>query len=463
MIHLRAVLPRVPPVNLHLPRPHGIPTLAGMPHKALGRSLATLDRGIAREVGARIRAERLKAGLTQARLAEGRYTKAYVSALENGLAKPSLAALTFIAGRLGLPVTHFLGEDRPTWTRLEADLWLASGDWQKAVDAYTDLLDQESHPVRKAELERGLAEALCRLERPAEVLHLASSAAAAFEATNRPADAAAARYWLGYAFYQLEDDAEARSIFRSLLDLVRGGLAVLPDWEVRLLIGLATIEGRNGDPARALAYLEEARSAVEGLDDRRRATFLTSLAIGYRERGDFEAAIGAAAQAIARFRELESDREVAILENELALVHLAMGSTDRATAHAERSEAIFRRLGDERGRAHIVETRAQIALAAGDLATAVSLASEARDVADATGNRKASISGALTQSRALRRLGDLPSAAATLETAAAHAREHRRSAQLREVLTEWAEVVAELGDASAAYALTREALQLGRG
>jgi transcriptional regulator with XRE-family HTH domain len=433
-----------------------------MPHKALGRSLATLDRGIAREVGNRIRAERLKAGLTQARLAEGRYTKAYISALENGLAKPSLAALSFIAGRLGLPVTHFLGEERPAWTRLEADLHLASGDWQRAVDAYTELLDEEKHAIRRAELERGLAEALCRLERPADVLRLAASAAAAFDAANRPADAAAARYWLGYAFYQLEDDAEARSIFRALLDLVRGGLAMLPDWEARLLIGLATIEGRSGDPARALAYLEEARAAIDGLDDRRRAVFLTSLAIGYRERGDFEAAIGIAGQAIARFRELDGDREVAVLENELALVNLAMGASERALAHAERSDEIFRRVGDERGRAHIIETRAQIALATGDLPTALSLGTDAQDLADRTGNRKAWISAALTRARAFRQSGDGAAAAGALEAAAERAREHQRPSQLRDILTEWADVLAELGDAKSAYALSREALQLGR-
>ena len=65
------------------------------------RSLAAEDRDLAEQIGVRLRAARLRAGLTQREVAEGRYTKAYVSALENGLIKPSMAALRFLAERLG--------------------------------------------------------------------------------------------------------------------------------------------------------------------------------------------------------------------------------------------------------------------------------------------------------------------------------------------------------------------------
>ena len=433
-----------------------------MPHKSLGRSLAVLDRGIAREVGGRIRTARTKAGLTQAKLAEGRYTKAYISALENGLSKPSLAALSFIADRLGLPVTHFLSSSEPSWSRLEADLRLASGDWQAAIDAYTDLLDREANPTRRAELQRGLAEASCRLDRPDDAIAAAAAAAAAFDAANRPQDAAAARYWLATAFYEREDDAEARSILRTLLDQVRGGLDVLPDWEARLLIALATVDGRSGDPSRALAYLHEAKGVVDGLDDRRRATYLTSLAIGYRERGDLEAAMSTASQAIARFRELDGDREIAVLENELALTYMGLGALDRARTHAAAAEDRVRALGDERTRAHVLETRAQIALASGDLAGAESLASAALDLATANDNRKAAISASITLARIARDGGDSALSAARLEAAAELARKHARPHQLREVLTEWSDVLSELGDDRGAYRLSREALQLGR-
>jgi tetratricopeptide (TPR) repeat protein len=432
-----------------------------METQARGRSLARLDVGLAREIGARLRAQRARAGLTQSQLAEGRYTKAYVSALEKGLAKPSMAALSFFAARLGVSAASLVDGNVPAWTRLEADLRLASGDFAAAIDAYGALLEREAVGLRRAELECGLAEASCRLERSSDALRYASAAAAGFDALGRPSDAFAARYWQGYALLQQGNDGEARSIFRALLDRLRAGLAVEPGFAGRLLIALATTDSFAGEPARALTYLDEARSLVGDFDDRRQATYLTSLAIGYRESGDFEAAIGLANQALARFQAAEGDREIAVLDNELALTHLALGSIERARGHAALAEERFRRLGEEFWRAHVVETSAQIELAAGSPDGAARLALDARQIADSTHNHKAFISSGLTLARAHRQLGDPTSAIIDLEQAAARAREHDRRAQLRTVLTEWADLLAEQGDVGAAYQLTREALALG--
>ena len=462
MIYPRAVQPRAPPVNSLLLGDVDVGYSGPVPHKSLGRSLAKLDRGIAVEVGARIKVARLAAGLTQARLAEGRYTKAYISALENGLSKPSLAALTFIAGRLSLPVTHFLDQASPAWSRLEADLRLASGDWLVAADAYRGLLESETHPTRRAELERGLAEALFRLDQPKEALRLASSAAAAFDAVGAAADAAAARYWMAGAFIVLDNETEARSILRALLDQVRGGLKVEPDWEVRILIALANADGRGGEESRALGYLEEARALVADVDDRRRAVFTHSLAASYRERGDLEAAVRLANQAMAQYRAMFLEREVAMLENELALNYMGLGSLERARSFAAAAEQRMRAVGDERGRAHVVETRAQISLAEGDLTGAAAIAAEALDLATREGNQKAAVSASLTLARIARKAGDPKLAAERMEAAAGLAREHARPQQLRDILTEWSDVVSELGDDAAAYRLSREALRLGR-
>ena len=202
------------------------------------------------------------------------------------------------------------------------------------------MLDDETHMLGRAALQRGLAEALCRLERPAEALVVASEAAATFEEAGQKADAADARYWQASALFQLENDDEARSLLRQLLDDVRAGLMVEPDFGVRLLISLAMVETREREPGKALGYLDEARALVSGLDEHRRGIFLASLAMNYRATGDYEAAVATGNQALSRFRASEAEREVSRLENELALVHLALGSIGRAREHAESADRI---------------------------------------------------------------------------------------------------------------------------
>ncbi len=203
---------------------------------------------VARRVGHRIRAERQRIGLTQAQVADGRYTPAYISALERGLAKPSMAALTFLSERLGVAVTDLVAEERPAASRLEADLLLASGRHQEALDRYDDLLGSGEGADRRhrAELLRGRAEALCRLQRGEDAIRPAAEAAEAFDGLSAGADAASARYWLAFAHYLADNPAEARGILVDLLAGNRAGLEVAPDFRFRLLTALGIVETWDG-------------------------------------------------------------------------------------------------------------------------------------------------------------------------------------------------------------------------
>lgn len=408
--------------------------------------------------GRRLKAARLSAGLTQTRLADGRYTKGFISALENGLSQPSVAALDFLAERLGVTASELLGSGSGRWSRVEADLRLAAGDWQAALDAYDRLLEAEAHPVRRASVQLCRAEALARLDRPAEGVTAAAEATGVFLANKRVGEAALARYWQASALYRLENADEARALLRLVLEFARSGAAVEPDLEVRALIGLAMIDSREGRSERALSFLEEARAQVDGLDDRRRAAYLESLAISYRESGDYEAAVSTATQAIAYFRAAEDGLEVALLDNELALTLLALGSLERARSHAVAAHAGMASIGNETRLANVLETEAQVALAMDDLDEAERLATAAIEAAGPTGNNKAAISATITRGRIARRRGDPAGAAAILEEAVASARSLGRSAQLKEALVELSEVVAEQGDPRRAYELVREVL-----
>ncbi|MFN2483973.1 MAG: tetratricopeptide repeat protein [Candidatus Limnocylindria bacterium] len=413
---------------------------------------------LAERIGARLREARLRSGMSQQQLAGDRYTKAFVSAIEHGASRPSMAALTFFAERLGVSPASLLGHEPPGWNRLEADMQLAIGNWRPAADAYLALLETETEPIARAELLCGAAEALCRLDRGREAIAAASEASELFSRAGLHADGALATYWLAFGLYQTDNGDEARALLRGLLDRLRAGLDADPDLRVRVLIALSLVESRAGEHATAVTYLEEARGLAGDLDDRRRASFLFSLAISYRETGDNEAAIRAGTQSLALYRAAGAAFETASIENDLALAYLALGNLTRASELTDAARRQFEATGDARWLAHVSDTQAQIALADGRVDTAVDRAAEAIAFAERSSNDKALGSALLTRARAARRAGRLDAAAADFERAASLLRARGPRARLREALREWADVAADTGEHEQAYRLAREAL-----
>jgi transcriptional regulator with XRE-family HTH domain len=422
------------------------------------RSLAAEDRDLARQIGTKLRTARHAAGLTQQQVAAGRYTKAYVSALENGLIKPSMAALRFLAVRLGTTPSELLAESDTRWARLDSELRLAAGDWQSAADGFNALLDAAQGAERGRVLV-GLAEAMHRLGRGGEAVAIASEAAELLARSGLVAEARLARYWLAASHHQADNSAEARRLLEQLISDDTESAPLGADVRVRVLIALASTIMHAGEPKVALTLLEEARGIGADLDDRRRGALLHSLALGYRETGDMEAAVRNGLQSLALYRSAEAEVESASIENELALIFVGLGNLTEARRHAAAARTQFENIKQDFGLAHVSDTEGQIALAAGDARAAGERAAEAVDMARRSGNHKAEISGLLTQARAKRLLGDTAGAAAILSGAAELARSGPKP-RLRDILSEWSELMAEFGDVAKAYELSREALAL---
>jgi len=431
-----------------------------MPRTRTAARATAHDGALAHQIGGRIRDARKRVGLTQQQLAGDRYTKAYVSALETGIARPSMVALAYLAERLSLPPSHFLDEQSPTWNRLAIDMTLASGDWQAAADGYAALLEEGTDDQARAEILRGRAEALARLDNGKEAVAAAAEAARLFGALGRISDEALARYWLAYGLYLSDQEADARSLLSSLLERVRAGLKVEPDFEMRLLMALAAVEGRRGDNARSLSYLETARGLADDLDDRQRAMFLFNLAISYQETGDTEAAIRTGTQGLALLRSAGATFESAQIENTLAMAYLATGNIERAAELAAGARAEFERAGDNRFLSAVLDTEAQVALARDNPTEAARIARMAIDLARTTGNRAVELTARLTEARALRVGGDLVAAESRYAETADLARSGRSASRTREVLREWAALRADRDDHRGAYELTNEALSV---
>jgi tetratricopeptide (TPR) repeat protein len=428
------------------------------------RTVIVVDNShVARRVGDRIKQARTRAGLSQAQVASGRYTAAYISALERGLAKPSMAALTFLSERLGVAVTDLVANDRPEASRLEADVLLASGDHQAALDRYDELIASAGDDRRvRAELLRGQAEALCRLGRGAEAIRPASEAVDLFDGLGADADRAWARYWLAGAHYVVDNPAEARGILQQLLAEERAGLVVVPDFRFRLLTQLGNVEAWDGESERALAYMEEARSLVGEMSIRQRAGFLAGLALQYRHVGDLERSIRAGHESLALYRTAELGREEAALENNLAITFIQVGNTERAAEHLERARALAERETDPRLLSEVAEAEALLAFARGDDEGATERARLALQTADQGGSYLAAVGAHVTLARVARRRGDRRSAEESFEAAAGLLRQHRARIQLRDVLAEWAETRSGWGELEGANALYAEALGRGR-
>lgn len=421
------------------------------------RRVVVDESALATAIGGRIKQRRLAAGLTQASLAGDRYTKAYISALEHGLAKPSMAALNYLAPRLGTTPAALLVDRDPVWERVEADLAMASGDWLTALDAYADLLEVTADRGQQADLRVAMAECLCRLNRPREAIRPAAEAVESYRAAGRVADIPSAEYWLASAHFQSDNLQPARAIINDLVERVQNGLQVRGDFRIRLLVAAAMIETAADDPARALAYLEEARGRSADLDLRRRAALLSTLATAYREAGDLEGAIKHGQDAITLMRAADADTVVQDLENELAQAYLANGNAARASELADDARRRAESRGDQHLAAHLADTQAAIALARGDHAAAIRLATESVDLATEVQNEKARLEALITRARAHAAAGDHAAAATDFEVAADGATQ--LPARRREVLSAWADSLAALGQHDRAFALAREALE----
>ena len=394
--------------------------------------------------------------MTQQELAGDRYTKAYISALENGLIKPSMAALRFLARRLGTVPSEFLADEDTQWQRLDAELRLATGDWEAATDRFSAIVDGGVAGVARGRALLGLAEASYRLGRYRDTIGFAAEASELLHDARRSPEERRARYWLA-AGHSNSDPARARILLEELLPTVD---ADDPELRVRVLIALAAVTSHLGDATAAIGLLEEARRIGVDLDDRRRATLLSSLAQSYRLSGDLEGAVRTGTESLALYRAIDARGEVASVENELAMTYLGLGNLEAATAHAREARDQMERAGDRYWLAHLTDTEAQITLARGNLKEAAEQAEAAVAIATAIENPKALVDALRTTARVARRQGDRATAEAAL-IRAEHAAVDGPPLRLRQVLTERSELAAESGDHATAYELSRRALALG--
>jgi transcriptional regulator with XRE-family HTH domain len=184
--------------------------------------------------GRRLRELRLAAGMTQAQLAEPRFSHAYVSVLEAGRREPSRAAVEFFAQRLGVSVEELWAERGSSWALQMAQDLRSQGLTSESRDLLTRTLANleragELHPRVLVVLHRELAQLNLAADRGAAKTHLEKAIALAEGDDYLAAERAIALVMLGDLVALERHPDEATRYYRTAID------------------DLLTVVGRRGD------------------------------------------------------------------------------------------------------------------------------------------------------------------------------------------------------------------------
>ncbi len=318
-----------------------------------GGSVALAQRA---ELGARVRERRVAAGLTQTELADGRFSKEYVSQVERGKARPTSATLEWLAQRLGTD-RQYLEEglsqgDRARFEAAfaEADALLASHRYEAAIDAYRAArgLARKPHaPPLQLRALNGEAWAHLRLGQLEEALQLLAAAARLSQADGfTDVDRADVLYRVAVCRYSSSTVAEAVRLFDEALQLAESsGLPCdrlrsdIYQWRSRCYRRARDWEAAREDIDRSLEL-------ADGRSDQRQAAdayFQASL-VAERE-GRWLLARSHTEKAKELFERLGDDATVARLLNNLAGLNHLLGNSTQAIDQLQAAFATFVEMG----------------------------------------------------------------------------------------------------------------------
>ena len=199
------------------------------------------------ELGEKIKTARQALGLSQRQLCGDTITRNMLSLIESGKARPGMDTLTYLAGRLGKPVSYFLEEQAVTFPNQPimdaARGFYAAGEHRQALEALEGYC-----PDGVFDGEKGLLEALCCMALARQALDQGKQAyaAALLERAGQT----------GSVYY---DDALERQRLLLLSQAVPSPAAELArrlpaDFEQELLLrARAALEQGSYDRCRALA------------------------------------------------------------------------------------------------------------------------------------------------------------------------------------------------------------------
>ncbi|MGH3066009.1 MAG: helix-turn-helix domain-containing protein [Gaiellaceae bacterium] len=349
------------------------------------------ERG-AETVGARVRLLRRSAGLSQADLAAGRFSKEYVSQIERGKTWPTRETLEWLAGRLATD-REFLehGVSRAEAERLEAalrsaELLLDEQRYDDALEAFRAAREVAGTIGGPSLLRVLRGEAWARIrtgELDAAMSLLEDAAALVVTAGFTEADRADVVYLVGVVRYSQSDISEAIVLLDEALVLAENVERPADRLRSDIFHWRSRCHRRNRDWVAAQEDIERALELAEAASDSRRvAQNLFQASLVAQRQGRWALARSYAERAQALFRELGDTATVGRLLNNLAGLNHLLGNVHRAIALLEESFEIFVDVDLALDAGYVCSSLAEIRLECGELDVAESQARRALDLLD---------------------------------------------------------------------------------
>ncbi|MHB9144635.1 MAG: helix-turn-helix domain-containing protein [Symbiobacteriia bacterium] len=285
-------------------------------------------------------------GMTLEEVAQPRYTKGFLSLLENDKAQPSSEALEYLAKKLEVTRSQLLGEPGETHRLVQVLLtrsraFRLQGDLDGAVKAATDALEALNLAPElvlrgECELALGLV-ALQReaLEDAAEPLERAHDDFERAAALDRQAET---KIHLGRLAHRQKDLERAREHYEKSLALVDRTTHLDVTVKLRLFAALGSVSQALGDAKEATSWYEKGVELAEQINDPREAARLyMNLGQVYQERGDLGSALRFGQKALDMLQAEDERSLVADMHNNIGWLYASQDRWDQALPHYEES------------------------------------------------------------------------------------------------------------------------------
>jgi tetratricopeptide (TPR) repeat protein len=343
-------------------------------------------------LGDRVRALRVAAGLTQGQLAEGRFSKEYISQIERGKTRPTESTIAWLSERLGVDPS-FISSGVSTEERTKVETMLARAEalseahrYPEAIDAFREVKpalegsEAQSYELRFLAGEAWALQQHGDLHQAIELLQRARGLAEAPQFSD--VERADVLFRLAVCRYKLSSISTAVALFDEALELAeRSGLpcdllrADILGWRSRCRRWQRDYVAAHEDVERALElaqdvgdrraiantyfqasliaqrqghwilsrnYAQRARELYEGLNDERNVGRLL-LALGGLTLllGDEDQAVEHLKASFSRAVDSESSPDAAQALQGLARVHLQRAEYDEAEELARKALALL--------------------------------------------------------------------------------------------------------------------------